>query len=150
MYGNQRFCKIGKASDARGVSRTVLRRWADNGTIRTIRTPGNQRLFDPSSIQGYLIEQEKQPSSRQVILYARVSSHKQQPDLLRQQLFLQTHISDKHSGCEQVIEVKDVGSGLNFKRPGLLRVLGLVTAGLVSSIVVASKDRHARFGFELI
>jgi excisionase family DNA binding protein len=147
MYGNQSFCKIGKASDALGVSRTVLRRWADNGTIRTIRTPGNQRLFDPSSIQGYLIEQEKKTSSRQVILYARVSSHKQQHDLLRQQLFLQTHISDKHSGCEQV---KDVGSGLNFKRPGLLRVLGLVTAGHVSSIVVASKDRHARFGFELI
>jgi hypothetical protein len=41
---------------------------------------------------------------------------------------LQTHISDKHSGCEQVIEVKDVGSGLNFKRPGLLRVLGLGVA----------------------
>jgi hypothetical protein len=40
----------------------VYKWWADNGTIITIRTPGNQRLFDPSSIQGYLIEQEKKPA----------------------------------------------------------------------------------------
>jgi excisionase family DNA binding protein len=154
MYGkgstDQRFCKIGKASEILGVSRTVLRRWADTGSIRTIRTPGQQRLFDPSSIQGYLVEQEKEQITRKIVLYARVSSHKQQPDLLRQQLYLRTHLSDKHPGCQQALEVKDVGSGLNFKRPGLLRVLGLVASGLVSSIIVASRDRLARFGFELI
>ena len=145
----QRFHKIGKASEILGVSQSVLRRWADSGTIRSIRTPGGQRLFDPSSIEGYLISQ-KRPTSRQIVLYARVSSHKQHPDLSRQQLYLREHIPDQHPGCQQVVEVKDIGSGLNFKRPGLLRVLGLVQAGLVSSVVVASRDRLARFGFELI
>ena len=55
----QSFCKIGKAADALGVSRSILRRWADAGRIRAIRTPGGQRLFDPSSIEGYLVEEEK-------------------------------------------------------------------------------------------
>ena len=148
-HEEERFYKIGSASQILGVSRSILRHWADSGTIRTIRTPGGQRLFDPSSIEGYRVEQEI-PQTCQVVLYARVSSQKQQPDLSRQQLFLRDHLPDQHSGCKTIVEVKDIGSGLNFKRPGLLRVLGLVTEGRVQSIVVASRDRLARFGIELI
>jgi predicted site-specific integrase-resolvase len=46
--------------------------------------------------------------------------------------------------------VKDVGSGLNYKRKGLLRLLEQSNRGEVGEIVVFSKDRLCRFGFELL
>ncbi|MCC3645069.1 MAG: IS607 family transposase, partial [Microcoleus sp. PH2017_33_LGB_O_A] len=46
--------------------------------------------------------------------------------------------------------ITDIASGLNFKRKGLQSILEAVRTGNVSSIIVAHKDRLARFGFELI
>jgi len=46
--------------------------------------------------------------------------------------------------------IKDIGSGLNFKRKGFLSLLELIEGGNVQSLVVASKDRLARFGFDLV
>jgi predicted site-specific integrase-resolvase len=46
--------------------------------------------------------------------------------------------------------MRDIGSGLNFKRKGLVSLLHDVADGRVEEIVVASRDRMARFGFELI
>ena len=54
------------------------------------------------------------------------------------------------SNGTETLDIFDIGSGLNFKRRGLLRILGLVKEGRVQTIVVASKDRLARFGVELI
>ncbi|WP_293122894.1 recombinase family protein [Moorena sp. SIO4G3] len=46
--------------------------------------------------------------------------------------------------------IKDIGTGLNYRRKGLKALLGRVLSRDVSEIVVAHKDRMARFGFELI
>jgi predicted site-specific integrase-resolvase len=46
--------------------------------------------------------------------------------------------------------VSDVGSGLNFKRRGLRSVLERSMRGEVEEVVVAHRDRLARFGTELI
>jgi len=142
-----KFYKISHAAETLGVSQGVLRQWADEKSIHSIRTPGGQRLFDISSITGSQVEKSK--PDRQTILYSRVSSSKQKDDLTRQQQFIKdTYPTDKHPG--RILEIQDIGSGINFKRAGLLRVLGLVKTGSVSTLVVASKDRLARFGFELI
>lgn len=101
-----------------------------------------------SSVDGFLVSTAQGEGVRARVLYARVSSAKQRNDLERQQQFLRDHLPDQHPG--PCYDISDVGSGLNFKRPGLLRLLGLVKAGSVREIVVASRDRLARFGFELI
>jgi len=129
-----------------GVSQGILRTWADEGKIQSIRTPGGQRLFDISEIKGQIIQSAKKEQT--IVLYSRVSSSKQRNDLERQQKFLRDSLLDKHSGKYR--EISDIGSGINFKRPGLLRVLGLIKDGLVSKLIVASKDRIARFGYDLI
>ena len=49
-----------------------------------------------------------------------------------------------------VRDVRDVGSGLNFKRVGLLNLLGQVHAGTVAAIVARHRDRLCRFGIELL
>ena len=46
--------------------------------------------------------------------------------------------------------ITDIGSGLNFKRKGLLRMVDDVMRGTVKEIVVSHRDRLCRFAFELI
>ena len=50
-------------------------------------------------------------------------------------------------GCQPVI--KDLGSGLNCKKPGLKRLLKLLLTGRVGALVVTHDDRLLRFGTEL-
>lgn len=46
--------------------------------------------------------------------------------------------------------MKDIGSGINFKRKGLKTILESAINGDKLKLVVAHKDRLCRFGFELI
>ena len=46
--------------------------------------------------------------------------------------------------------IEDVGSGINFKRKGLLKIIQLAIDGKLNKLIVAHKDRLARFGYELI
>ena len=46
--------------------------------------------------------------------------------------------------------ISDVGSGINYKRKGLLELLEKIMSDEVSKVVVLYKDRLSRFGFELI
>jgi predicted site-specific integrase-resolvase len=143
-----RFYKISEACKVLGLSQSILRRWDKEGLIETIRTPGNIRLFDISSIHPNAnVSSYQKKEDRVNIFYSRVSSAKQKDDLERQKECLRSHYADQYLQYE---EITDIGSGINFKRPGLLRILGLVKQGKVSTLVVASRDRLARFGVELI
>lgn len=138
--------KISEAANILGVKPGVLRTWDERGLIKTIRTPGGTRLFDISSLTP---DKQVNRTEKRIILYSRVSSAKQKDDLERQKEYIRTNLPDKYSGAT-IDNVSDIGSGINFKRPGLLQILGRVKEGKVSTIVVASRDRLARFGFELI
>ncbi len=141
--------KISDACRILGVKQGILRKWDADGQIKSIRTPGGMRLFDIASIDTSSVLKAKEKEDPVVVLYSRVSSSKQKDDLERQREYLQSNLPDEYSRCK-LDHVQDIGSGLNFKRPGLLQVLGRVKSGGVSTIVVASRDRLARFGFELI
>ena len=133
-----RWISIGEASEIYGVSVNTVRRWCDKNTIESKRTPGNQRVVFVSP-KNLFSSSEKAKSD---YIYVRVSSAKQRPDMERQLSFLQ----DKYPGC---IVIKDVGSGLNYKRKGLLKLLEKSNNGEVGQVTVFSKDRLCRFGFEL-
>ena len=119
-----------------GVHANTLRRWADEGKIRYIRTAGGKRLYDCSSI-------EQSSSTKKNYCYCRVSSSKQKDDLERQVSFMSERFPDHAI-------LKDVGSGLNFKRKQLLFLLEECAMGRVGEVVVAYRDRLCRFGFELL
>jgi len=125
-----------KAAEKLGVSPNTLRRWADAGTIKTIRTPAGQRLYDVSSFLASGKERRK-------VIYCRVSSRNQKPDLESQIQYLRERYPN-----HELIE--DIGSGLNFKRKGLNALLGSILDGDVSEVVVSHRDRLCRFGFDLI
>lgn len=124
-----------KAAKELGVHPNTLRNWARDGKIKYIRTAYGQRLYDCSSVVGASLGAR--------VCYCRVSSPKQRDDLQRQVAFMR-----KSYPTHEIIE--DIGSGLNFKRKGLLTLLERISQGDISEVVVAHKDRLCRFGFELI
>jgi putative resolvase len=138
---NGKWVSTGEACEFYGVAGNTIRRWADNGSIVFKRTPGGPRRYFLSE-KGILKTQED-TKSRTNYIYVRVSSSKQREDMDRQETFLRDKYPD-----HQVI--KDVGSGLNYKRKGLLKLLKMSNKNEVGEIVVFSKDRLCRFGFELL
>lgn len=126
-----------EASQILQVSERTLRNWDRDGKIRTIRTPAGHRRYDIDSVVN------PEGDTRIRILYARVSSYKHKSDLERQADYLQSLFTDG-------LIIKDIGSGLNYKRKGLLSLLGQVLSGNVREVVVCHKDRLLRFGFDLI
>jgi putative resolvase len=125
-----------EASSILGVHPDSLRKWADNGEINCIRTKSGQRRYD---VDGYI----GKSTTSTTICYCRVSSHKQQDDLERQVEFLRNQYPTAEF-------VKDIGSGLNFKRKGLKTILERAMSGTHITLVVAHRDRLARFGIDLI
>lgn len=141
-----------EAAKVLGVHQRTLYLWDANGKIETIRTPGGKRLYN---VDKFLKEKSGnvKPSieneddlfalERVKIAYARVSSHGQKDDLERQKQFLKKRYPNH-------ILIEDIGSGINLNRRGLNKIIHLAIQGKVEELVVAYKDRLARFGFELI
>jgi predicted site-specific integrase-resolvase len=46
--------------------------------------------------------------------------------------------------------IEDIGSGINFNRKGIRKIIDLAINNKINKLVVAYKDRLTRFGFELI
>jgi putative resolvase len=79
--------------------------------------------------------------------YCRVSSHDQKEDLLRQKQVLELFCAQ--NGWQYEI-LEDLGSGLNYSKKGLKRLIRLIVDSKVERLVITHKDRLLRFGSELI
>lgn len=122
------------------LSPSTLRDWASTRHLKHIRTPGGKRLYD---LDGVLALLGRNEPSKKSYVYARVSSAKQRGDLERQ-------IQDLKEAYPGHILVKDVASGVNFKRPGLQTILEQSLKGVVEEVVVMHRDRLARIGYDLL
>lgn len=91
-----------------------------------------------------LVYPEKQTSGK-VAIYARVSSSDQRSDLDRQVARLVEWSTAQ--GLTVSMVVKEIGSGLNGNRKGLMKLLSNPE---VDTIVVEHRDRLARFGVEFV
>ena len=125
-----------KASALLGIHQNTLRKYADRGIIPSFKTASGQRRYD---VDAYL---NQQPDI-QTVCYCRVSSNKQKDGLQRQTPSMQEQFP--HAAI-----ITDVAGGLNWQRKGLVSILERLHQGDKLQIVVAHRDRLARFGFELI
>jgi predicted site-specific integrase-resolvase len=141
----ERFVAIGDAAKALGVSITTLRRWEAEGRLVPDRTVGRQRRYDLAKLKPELFHSASQ--ERKTIAYARVSSHDQKEDLERQKQVLELYCA-KQGWTFEVIA--DLGSGMNYNKKGLKRLLDEIIEGCVGRLVIAHKDRLLRFGAELV
>ena len=132
---------IKEASDILGVTQKTLRVWEKEGKITSIRTEGGHRRYNISD----LIKSKK--DNLLTVAYARVSSNDQKDDLKRQCLVLESYCASKGYVFEVI---SDLGSGLNYKKKGLIRLIKLICSEQVDRLILTHKDRLLRFGSELI
>ena len=130
-----------------GVTAQTLRNWDKKGKLKPSYVKSNgYRYYSEDSILSYT-QERKTKKSLNVIGYARVSSKKQSDDLERQVNNLKTYLDSKYSDYEIIT---DVGSGINYTKPGLKKLIEKINKKEVDLIVVLYKDRLLRFGFELV
>ncbi|XP_078355364.1 uncharacterized protein Mb2910c-like [Oculina patagonica] len=130
-----------------GVSVKTLQRWDDSGKLPAKRTPANHRYYTEDDL---LVAKglQAQPRKRLTIVYCRVSSQKQSNELANQRKAMEQFCLAK--GIEVDHWIEEIGGGLNFKRREFLKALRQAMTGEVETIIVAHKDRLARFAFDLI
>ena len=139
---NDRFVKIGEAAKLLGVNPQTLRRWEEGGVIQPAkRTPKGTRLYSLQELLGV------NDLAYSTIAYARVSSSDQKEDLERQQAVLEA-FCNKNGWQTEII--RDLGSGMNYNKKGLSRLLELMVNGQMSRLVLTHKDRLLRFGAEIV
>jgi len=130
-----------------GVTAQTLRNWDREGKLKPSYVKSNgYRYYSEDSILSYT-QERKTKKNLNVIGYARVSSNEQSDDLERQVNNLKTYLDSKYSDYEIIT---DIGSGINYTKPGLKKLIEKINRKEVDLIVVLHKDRLLRFGFELI
>jgi len=123
-----------------GISYATLREYVKKGYIKPVILETGKWRFKEEDVERLMGIVRK----RKTILYARVSSNTQKDDLVNQVKYLEENVKD----YDQVIT--DVGSGLNMKRKGFLKLLRMILNNEVSKVVIAYPDRLVRFGFEIL
>ena len=130
-----------------GVTAQTLRNWDKQNKLKPSYTKSNgYRYYSEESILSYT-QERKTKKDINVIGYARVSSKNQEDDLNRQIDNLKKYISNKYTSFEII---SDIGSGINYSKPGLLKLIDKINKKEVDLIIVLYKDKLLRFGFELI
>ena len=128
-----------------GVSVKTLQRWDREGILKSNRTPTNRRYYTYDQyLQFKWINVET--DSRQLVIYARVSSRNQKDDLQNQVSFLRQFCNARGLIVDQCIE--DYGSGLNYNRKKWNNLLEQVMEQKIKTIVITHKDRFIRFGYD--
>ena len=140
-----KYFTINKFAKILGVTTQTLRNWDKTGKLNSHHTSKN----------GYRYYSEEQLNQVTAILkktkitigYCRISSHKQKDDLERQIENVRTYLLAQGKPFEII---SDIGSGINYKRNGLVELSERINNNEVEKVVILYKDRLVRFGIELI
>ena len=140
-----------KALEILGISPITLLKLEELNKIEVIKTIGGHRKYN---VMKYIKENKKESETKEKdnklnnkeklnLCYVRVSTNGQKNDLEHQKKYM----IKKYPNYE-IIE--DIGSGINFNRKGLRKIIKLGIEGKINRLIVAYKDRLTRFGFDLI
>ena len=139
---------IGKFAKSLGVSIQTLRNWDKEGKLKpTYVTENGYRYYSEDLLNKFKNVKNVNKIKKKNILYARVSTKSQKDDLDRQVDNLKQYAYSKGYSFEIIT---DIGSGINYKKEGLLKMINLVECGEVDRIIILYKDRLIRFGYDLI
>jgi len=126
------------------VTPQTLRKWENQGQLLPDRkTTGGTRYYNLERLLGWNSETNLDLS----IGYARVSSCSQKEDLKRQAEMLSLFCT-KNGWKHEIIT--DLGSGMNYNKNGLRRLLDFILESKIKRWVLTQKDRLLHFGSELV
>ncbi len=123
-------------AESQGIARVTAYRWFHQGKL-PVRARKIGGLI--------LVDAPEDTPKRQTVVYARVSSADQKPDLDRQVARVTEWATSQEISVDRV--VTEVGSALNGHRRKFLALLG---DPCVSRIIVEHRDRFARFAVEYV
>jgi excisionase family DNA binding protein len=141
---NKRLLTPSEAVEELGISIRTLIRWDQAGTLRTVRTVGNQRRIPVEEI--FRLRRQGEPQAPRCAIYARVSSARQEQDgnLARQTQRLKEAAQAR--GYKVVAVITELASALNERRQGMKQLLALVGEQAVDVVLIEYPDRLVRFG----
>jgi predicted site-specific integrase-resolvase len=138
--------KIGEFAAKLNVHIDTLRRWDSNGKLIAQRSVGGTRYYTDEHFQKALrLELEEKP--KRSAIYCRVSSPNQKDDLQSQVHAMELFALGRGIIAETITEI---GGGMNFSRKKFTKLITDIINGDVGLVIVAHKDRLARFGFEMV
>lgn len=141
---NPKYVSGKTAKEILQCSDNTLRRWANENKIDFTRySEKGKRFYNVDKFIASNSNSTQNVNEKRDYCYCRVSTQNQKDDLQRQIAFMR----EKYPNA---IIIKDIGSGINWKRRGLLSLLQQVKNNQVERIIVSHKDRLCRFAFELI
>ena len=138
-----------EASEKLGVHWQTLKNWEKNGKIKCVRSPGGKRYYDIKDfISKTEMNENKKIENKEIILkkkicYCRVSSYSQKTELNNQIKYMK----NKYPNHEILF---DIGSGINFNRNNLKKIINYGIKNELEELVIAYKDRLCRIGYDLI
>ena len=139
---------ISEAARILGVTTTTLRNRDKKGLLKPDElTKGKARRYRVESLRNINRNIIFTKDDLKTIAYARVSSHDQKQDLNRQVQLLELYCT-KHGYKYEVLQ--DIGSGMNYYKKGLTRLIDLILDNQVQRLILTHKDRLLRFGAELV
>jgi putative resolvase len=139
---DKKLVKIGEAAKLLGTSPDTLRKWEATGELLPKRkSQSGTRYYDVAELSNL------GDADAPTVCYARVSSHDQKEDLQRQQDILEAYCAAKGWRTEVIT---DLGSGMNYRKKGLNKLLEMILRKQVKRLVITHKDRLLRFGAELV
>lgn len=135
------------------VSKSTLHRWDNEGKLKAIKTIGNHRRYKLSTLKSFIGDTDENTvisNDTIVAIYSRCSTSDQKThgDLDRQSKRLTEYCVKHRYKIEYIIS--DIGSGLNDKRIGFVKLCNLVIDKKITKVIIENKDRLTRFQFNLI
>ena len=143
------YLSIHKVAKIIGVTPQTLRQWDSTGYfVPEQRRSNGYRYYSKEQVDKFVEQFNTIKNKNRInIGYCRVSTSKQKDDLLRQCENVEVYLKTLKMPYKII---KDIGSGINYNKKGLVELLELICKNKVDTVYVLYKDRLVRFGFELI
>ena len=118
---------IGQFAKLTGCGVKTLQKWDRVGILKAHRTPTGRRYYTHNQYLEY--RGLKAKGAGTTIIYTRVSSQSQKPDLQNQLATLRAYCQAKDLKVDEWIE--EIGSGLNYQRKQFNRIMEEIELGRV-------------------
>lgn len=126
------------------IARPTLTKYIREGIIKIEVLPNKRYEYNDEDVYKLLYKGIK----RKTVIYARVSTTKQKPDLNNQIELLKQFCFNRGYTLSAVYS--DIASGISFeKRTEFFEMLDEILEGKIERVVITYKDRLSRVGFEL-
>lgn len=140
---------IKEAAKLAGVSKDTIRRWADKGKIKSVRTEGKHRRIDYDSLRKYMINQKEpqEQNNKPCLIYARINQDDEEENLKLQVDLLEKYCVSNGWRYRKIIDKCEAD---NYNRSSIKKILQLITKESISRLVITNPDRLFLFGNEII